>query len=332
MLRSETAANPERLTAALGGLRRYQEAPRIPPPPPMPAIAEAEGASLRDYGLAGGSGPPLLFIPSLINPPNILDLPGRSLLQWLAGRGHRPVLVDWGWDIERRRALSVAGHVERIVLPMAEALGERPVVIGYCLGGTMAAAAAQLAGAAALVTIAAPWHFSGFGEGPRGMLERLWRESKPAAEALGMLPMEVLQSAFWNLDPARTVGKFETFAALDPASAEAKAFVTLEDWANDGPPIPEAAAREMFEGLFAADLPGAGQWRVGGQIVDPAALACPSLHIVSTVDRIVPSETAIRAGDRIDLDLGHVGMVIGSRARERLWTPLSAWLSRTSAA
>jgi polyhydroxyalkanoate synthase len=159
------------------------------------------------------------------------------------------------------------------------------------------------------------------------MLERLWRESEPTAEALGMLPMEVLQSAFWNLDPARTVGKFETFATLDPASARAEAFVTLEDWANDGPPIPEAAAREMFDGLFAADLPGTGEWRVGGQIVDPAALACPSLHIVTTVDRIVPSATAIRAGERIDLDLGHVGMVIGGKARASMWEPLSAWLS-----
>ena len=327
MLRSETAANPERLTAALAGLRRYQEAPRIPPPPPMPAVAEAVGASLRDYGLAGGSGPPILFIPSLINPPSILDLPDRSLLRWLAARGHRPVLVDWGWDVERRRALSVAGHVERIVLPLAEALGETPVIVGYCLGGTMAVAAAQLAGAPALATIAAPWHFSGFGAEPRDMLERLWRESEPTAEALGMLPMEVLQSAFWNLDPARTVGKFESFAALDPGSAKAEAFVTLEDWANDGPPIPEAAAREMFEALFAADLPGAGEWRVSGQIVDPASLACPSLHIVSTVDRIVPSGTAIRAGERIDLDLGHVGMVIGGKARASMWEPLSAWLS-----
>ena len=331
MLRSETAANPDRLTAALAGLRRYQEAPRDAPPAPMPAIAEAEGASLRDYGLGGGSGAPVLFIPSLINPPSILDLPGRSLLRWLAEQGHRPVLVDWGWDVERRRSLSVAGHVERIVLPLVEALGEKPAIVGYCLGGTMAVAAGRLANATALTTIAAPWHFSGFDEGPRGMIARLWRESEPTAEALGMLPMEVLQSAFWNLDPARTVGKFETFAQLDPESAEAKAFVTLEDWANDGPPIPEAAAREMFEGLFAADLHGSGAWQVGGQAIDPPALACPSLHIVSTVDRIVPSATAIRAGDRIDLDLGHVGMVIGSKARERLWKPLSAWLSSRSA-
>ena len=69
---------------ALAGLRRYQEAERPAPVAPPPAIAERLGATLRDYG---GSGPPVLFVPSLINPPSILDLPGRSLLRWLAAEG-----------------------------------------------------------------------------------------------------------------------------------------------------------------------------------------------------------------------------------------------------
>ena len=35
-----------------------------------------------------------------------------------------------------------------------------------------------------------------------------------------MLPMEALQSAFWSLDPARTVAKFEAFATLAGAVKE----------------------------------------------------------------------------------------------------------------
>jgi polyhydroxyalkanoate synthase len=280
---------------------------------------------LRDYG---GEGGPVLFIPSLINPPNILDLSEeRSLLRWLAARGHRVLLLDWGWDVARRRDLDVGGHVERIVLPLIDTLGEPPMLVGYCLGGTMAVAAACTAEVAGLATIAAPWHFDGFPRESRDMLARLWRGAEPTATALGVLPMEVLQSAFWSLDPARTVAKFEAFAAMDPEGPEARTFVTLEDWSNDGPPIPVAAAREMFEGLFATDLPGTGGWTVGGKTIDPVALTCPSLHIVSTTDRIVPSESAIRAGERIDLALGHVGMVIGGQARSKLWEPLERWLS-----
>jgi polyhydroxyalkanoate synthase len=334
LLRSETAANPDRMNQALLGLRRYQEAERPPPPEPMPALAERFGAALRDYGPESGSGAglpdaPVLFVPSLINPPNILDLSeGRSLLRWLAERGHRPLLLDWGWDVAARRSLSVAGHIEDILLPMIRELGEAPALVGYCLGGTMAVAAAALAPVRSVATIAAPWHFAGFPDEARARLDRLWQSAAPAAATLGALPMEVLQSAFWSLDPTRTVAKFEVFAGMDPRSPEAATFVALEDWANDGPPIPEAAARELFESFLKQDAPGAGAWQVGGRSIDPAALPCPLLNIVSTSDRIVPHSTSTRAGERIELGQGHVGMVVGGRAPELLWEPLEHWLSR----
>ncbi len=314
------------MQAALAGLRKYQEAERPPPPAPMPVLATAHGAALRDYG---GEGAPVLFVPSLINPPNVLDMGERSLLRWLAGRGHRVLLLDWGWPGAERRALSVAGHVEHILLPLMGAAGEPVHLVGYCLGGTMALAAAQLGPARSVATLAAPWHFDGFPDEARANLARLWAESQPAVRALGVLPMEVLQCAFWGLDPERTVGKFEAFAGLE--GEEARTFVMLEDWANDGPPVSEAAAREMFEALFAADATGTGAWTVGGTVIDPAALAIPLLSIVSTTDRIVPHATALRSGERLDLALGHVGMVVGRKARAALWEPLEAWLSRTAA-
>ena len=293
----------------------------------MPAIAEAEGAALRDYG---GEGPPVLFVPSLINPPTVLDLSEeRSLLRWLAGRGRRVLLLDWGWPDEARQALSVGGHVERILLPLMAEIGEPVDLIGYCLGGTMAVAAARLGTARSVATIAAPWHFDGYPLAEREKLASLWSANRALTERLGVLPMEALQSAFWNLDPARTVAKFEAFADLDGESADT--FVTLEDWANDGPPVSGAAARELFEDLFHGDLPGTGRWQVAGETIAPERLAVPLLNIVSTSDRIVPAASAIRAGERLDLALGHVGMVVGSRAREALWEPLAGWLSRTAA-
>ena len=328
LLRSETAANPERMARALEGLRRYQEAGRDGPPEPMPAIASAYGATLRDYG---SRGRPVLFVPSLINPPSVLDLSEEtSLLRWLATQGFRPLLIDWGWNVERRRSLSVAGHVEEIILPFIDAIGERPALVGYCLGGTMSLAAAARRDVASVITIAAPWCFSGFPEAARRHLANLWRDSTPAVEAMGLLPMEVLQSAFWSLDPARTVGKFEAFAEMPPASAAARTFVRLEDWANDGPPLPEAAARELFEGFVETDAPGRGEWEVGGVSIEPGALRCPSLNIVSTTDRIVPAGSAVQTGERIELALGHVGMMVGGRAKAELWEPLAAWLSRSA--
>jgi polyhydroxyalkanoate synthase len=326
MLRSETAQRPERMEQALLGLRKYQDAPRPARLESMPAIANARGAALRDYG---GSGAPVVFIPSLINPPNILDLSAhRSLLRWLSNQGCRPLLVDWGVDIERRRDLSIAGHVEDILAPMINALGEPPALVGYCLGGTMALAAASIAPARSVATIATPWCFAHYPDEARALLGSLWAQGRPTVEHLGLFPMELLQSAFWSMDPARTVAKFERFAGLESDSGAAQDFVLLEDWANDGPPIGGAAAQELFEDLFAADLPGRGQWRIGGTRIDPAALPVPLLNIVSTVDRIVPAASAVDAGERIEIDKGHVGMVVGRGAREILWQPLRDWLFR----
>ena len=330
MLREETAANPSRMKTALEGLRRYQEAARTPPPAPPPRVADVRGVTLRDYG---GSGPPVVFVPSLINPPTILDLSmERSLLRWLAKRGPRVLLVDWGWPGKDRNRWHIADHIETTLLPLLDSLGEPADLVGYCLGGTMAAAAAQLRPVRSLVTIAAPWHFSGYAEDARARIDRLWNEvGCEAAKRLGALPMEVLQSAFWSLDPARTVAKFEAFSEMAAESGEARAFVILEDWANDGPPIPGACAEDLFLEFFKGDSPGRGQWSVCGRPMSDTGLDVPVLNIVSTTDRIVPAASAMRSGERLELAQGHVGMVVGSKAQAVLWQPLADWLSRTAA-
>lgn len=328
MLRSETAQNRDRRDAALKGLARYQSAPRAPRPAPMPAIATAGRAALRDYG---GTGRPVVFLPSLINPPFVLDLaPDQSLLRWLAREGLRPLLVDWGEPTPVDRDQEVTAHIERLLLPMLATLDRPPVLVGYCLGGTIALAAARAARAHAVALIAAPWHFSGFGPHARAEIAALWDAARPACETLGLVPMEVLQSGFWKLDPGRTIAKYEALATADDATLAR--FVALEDWANAGAPLTLAAGRQMFEDFFAADTPGTDAWQVAGETVDPAALACPVADFVSLTDRIVPAATSARVGDRRDVGAGHVGMIVGSRARVLLWEPLADWLKTVTAA
>ncbi|MFZ5747995.1 MAG: alpha/beta hydrolase [Pseudomonadota bacterium] len=325
LLRSETAASPERRAAALKGLRAYQQAARPAPRAPKPAIATVGRASLRDYG---GHGMPVVFVPSLINPPQVLDLArGNSLLRWLARQGVRPMLVDWGAPTPEERNMDVTAHVEQLLMPMLAALPRPPALVGYCLGGTMAMAAACAMPVRALAVIAAPWHFGRYGAAPLGGIDALWHQAEPVCDHLGLVPMEVLQAGFWQLDPARTVAKFEKFGRLRRGSAAARQFVVLEDWANGGAPLPYAAGRQMFDDFFAADLPGNGRWRVGGVAADPAKLACPAVEFISATDRIVPAASAANLPDHRTLRAGHVGMMIGGSARAQLWEPLADWLT-----
>jgi polyhydroxyalkanoate synthase subunit PhaC len=328
MLREHSAALPHRRTAVLAGLAAYQRAPRPPARPPRPVLAQAGSTTLRDHRGAASRGRPVVFVPSLINPPRVLDLSaGNSLLGWLADRGLSPMLVDWGEPMPAERGLDIGGHVTERLLPLLAALDEPPILVGYCLGGTIAMAASALTPLAGLALIAAPWRFSGFSDRARADIADLWIAAEPACDTLGLVPMEVLQSGFWRLDPERTLDKYARFAEVDPVSEAAAAFVALEDWTNQGAPLTYAAGRELFDDFYDADLPGTGRWRVGGRIADPRALDCPAVEFVSSTDRIVPAASSATLTDRRLLGAGHVGMIVGSKAHAALWAPLADWLS-----
>jgi polyhydroxyalkanoate synthase len=312
LVREVSARDPQLAAEALVGLRAYEQAPRRERSPRKPEVARVRGAALRDHG---GDGPPAVVVPSLINPPRILDLDEEvSLMGAIAPIGRRALLLDWG-QADERAELSVAGHIEELLLPLLRSIGEPVALVGYCLGGTMAIAAANLAPVERLVTLAAPWNFERYPESSQRALQDMWRHSQAAAKSLGALPMEVLQAAFWSLDPERTVRKFAEFGRLDPASAEARRFIELEEWANEGEPLPYPAAKELVEELFAADRPGSGAWTVGGQPVSDK-LAIPTLHLTAERDLIAPPQT-VASGEVEPIRSGHVGMIVGS-AREQL--------------
>ncbi|WP_367120054.1 alpha/beta fold hydrolase [Sphingomonas sp.] len=311
----------------LRGVRAYQQAPRGRPMRQARRIARRGRASLRDFG---GDGTPIVFVPSLINGSEILDLDrDRSLMRWLRDQGMRVMLVDWGIPGAAERDLGLAGHVEKLLLPLLSRLPEPPILAGYCLGGTLAAAAAQAMPARGLAMIAAPWRFSGFPPGSRLRLAELWESAREPAGQTGLLPMEIMQAAFWKLDPARTLAKFESIGRRAADRRALTSFARVEDWANAGPPMTFAAARDLMEGFFLKDLPGTGGWRVAGRPIDLSSLPCPVLEVVSTTDRIVPHRSAAGIGDRLTLNLGHVGMIVSGRAKALLWQPLREWLSQT---
>ena len=190
----------------------------------------------------------------------------------------------------------------------------------------MVIAGANLIEVERVVTLAAPWNFRRYPESSHRALQDMWRHSEAAAKSLGALPMEVLQAAFWSLDPQRTVRKFAEFGRLDPASAEARRFIELEEWANEGEPLPYAAARELVEELFGKDRPGSSAWTIGGRPVTDAIVA-PALHLTAERDLIAPPQTAA-SGDIVAISSGHVGMIVGS-ARTRLHHEIGRFLGVT---
>ncbi|MEO5337426.1 MAG: alpha/beta fold hydrolase [Magnetospirillum sp. WYHS-4] len=332
-----------RLEAFAAGAVAFNHA--RPHRPAEPSVAWAEGTTrLLDYG-RGGGGIPLLVVPSLVNRAYVLDLTGRrSLMRWLARRGFRPFLVDWGAPGEAERAFTltdyIAGRLDRALDAVLAATGRPVGLVGYCMGGMLALPLAQRrpAAVAAFAALATPWDFHAVDAGRRRVLQALAPGVRRVVEDQGLMPVDVLQAMFASLDPYQTPRKFQAFAGWDKRSARAKAFVAVETWLNDGVPLAGPVAVEALLGWYLDNTPARGEWLVAGRPVRPAEVRCPSLVVVPGRDIIVPPDSALALAKALPgadcrvLDGGHVGMVVGSRAIEELYRPLASWLRHAAAA
>jgi polyhydroxyalkanoate synthase subunit PhaC len=302
-----------------------------------PALWSEGTTRLLDYGPANGR--PVLFVPSLVNRAYVLDLAeGHSMLRWLANQGVRPFLLDWGWpeQAERRFSLTdyVAGRMERAMGATAGIAGAPPVLAGYCMGGTLAVAAAQrrpdlISG---LALLAAPWDFHAPDPGQAIQAANTLPLLEPALAFSHALPVDLLQSLFALLDPWGIADKYRAFARMPKDSNRARLFVVLEDWLNDGVPLAAEVTRTCLRDWYGANAPARGDWRVAGLPVDPTAIATPTFVAVPDRDRIVPPQSARPLAGLIpnaqlhQPAAGHISMAAGARAEAYLWRPLLEWL------
>ena len=205
------ARSAARLTATLRGLETLA-APPLPPhaSPSRPRSGREGTTRLLDFGAApeasDPAGPPVLVVPSLINRAYIVDLaPGRSLLRWLAAEGFRPALLDWGEPGRREAAMDLDAYGARAAPAgarrAARRAGRTVAVLGYCMGGTLAAGSRRGApeGIAALATIGAPWDFAS----PRGIAGGLRALMRPRGTAQAEALIDAQAEAF-GLVPVRS--------------------------------------------------------------------------------------------------------------------------------
>lgn len=341
-LHREIARRLQRLADGVLAYRRHPVHRTLDDPP---AVWNEGNTRLLDYGAthraarARGTRA-VLVVPSLINRWEVLDLTAeKSLLRAMAARGLRPYLVDWGTPDQEERRFDTAAYVarlERATAFLARRARRAPAVMGYCMGGTLAVALAarRPRRVAGLALLAAPWDFHADRTG-HAFLVSTGPLLAEMAERAGELPVDILQTLFWSLDPWLAVKKFGRFLGMDQQGESARDFVLLEDWLNDGAPLAGPTARECLIGWYGDNLPGTGKWVVGGRRIVPSRINVPALVMIPSGDRIVPPLSAAALAEpkrgfrnvtRLDLPLGHIGMVVSGRAPDLCWTPLIDWL------
>ncbi len=326
------------------GMLIHSTAPRPPVGrTPHVLVHRQNKLRLRHYPSPSPSSsrrPPVVVVPSMINRATICDLESdRSLVGGLAALGHDVYLVDWGIPGPEDAGQSMADLVldllhRAIDRACRHAGAQRAFLLGYCLGGTVAAiyAALRPARVHGLVALNTPVQFS---EG--GRLARFARAEADHLQTIlspdRLVPVELMAAAFQMLDPVGIVRKYEALDAARQDPVRLARALARERWIEEQVPMPGTLALELVRHAYQQDRLVAGTWALSDESVDLGAIRCPLLVCTAKRDFIVPMPSALPLAELAGaadvtverLDAGHIGAVVGRFGPIHFYPLLDRW-------
>ena len=289
---------------------------------------------------------PLLLVMSLVSRPYILDLTkGQSLVEFLLRQGYDVYLIDWGVPRAEHATLRLEDYVldfiPACVRVVTEDSGEPEVsMIGYCMGGQLAAMYTALypnGPVKNLVCFTTPINAEGM------PLYRTWTD--PAhfdldrlIATLGNIPPELIEVSFDMLRPfQKTASRLKLLDNVED-DAFVKAHLRFERWAADQIPFAGETARQFITGFLRENKLVRNAFELAGRRVDFGHIQVPFLHVTAEHDHIVPVAASrdliplVGSQDKTAIVLkgGHVSLVAGANAMQRLWPQLDTWLAKRS--
>ncbi len=316
---------------------------------PAEVVYEEDRLKLRHYVNSGKPRyrTPLVFIYALVNRPYILDLKkGRSVVANFVERGFDTYLVDWGIPTSADRHLTLDDYINGYMVNVMDYFRERSGVdkinvLGYCMGGTMAAMLTALHQDRVknLILLAAPIDFAT----NEGMLN-IWTRSEyfdvdKFVDAFGNCPPEFLQSVFLLLRPVgNLLEKPINFYEHMHDEKFLEDFLTTESWLQDNIPVPGEVYRQFVKYLYQKNLLVQNRMPLGKHIVNLRNITCPVLNLMATKDDLVPCAQSLPFNDLIgsrdrktvQFPAGHIGLAVGSKAQRELWPQACDWLAQRS--
>ena len=290
---------------------------------------------------------PVLICFSLINRPYVLDLqPDRSVIRQLLQHGLNVYMIDWGVPTEDDHTLRLHDYVCRLMKNVVDFICEssdstKVSLLGYCMGGTMAALYTSLYQQQIrnLILLAAPIDFGG-----DESLLNIWTRKEyfdvdGLIDAFGNCPGSLLQLCFRQTKPVQNyVEKYINFCEKKDDDAFLENFFSMERWANDNIPVAGETFREFVKMFYQRNLLVQGKLRLNGIPIDLAMINCPLLMITADRDHLVPPCSTLVAKNHVastetaemNIWAGHMGLAVSSKAHRHLWPDAAAWIAAHS--
>lgn len=292
---------------------------------------------------------PILIIYALINKPFILDLqPDRSVVRRLLEAGHDVYLIDWNEPSRLDSVLTLDDYVNRYIANCIDEVCERSGresinVLGYCMGGTMAAMYAALDpdSVNALGLMAAGLYFEDTG----GMLEQ-WGDEEyydpsDVTDVYGNVPAEMLDVGFALMDPVSNfISKYlQLYDNLENEDF-VENFARMERWLSEGIDVAGETYVQFLEDVYQGNKLYENELVIGDKEVDVTEIDMPVLQIIGEYDHLMPAASSTPFNDVIasedvsviESPTGHIGMSVSGSAHETVWPEVSQWFHDKSEA
>src|SRR5919199_325611 len=309
---------------------------------------------------------PVLLTYGFVLKPYVLDLvPGNSLVEYLVSEGFDLYMLDLGVSDAEDAKLSledlVLDYIHGAVQKVLETSGADEIsLLGQSQGGTLCAMYASLFPRGPLknlVLLSAPTEFAPRNPGALGLWTLASRSSgayfdpEMVPKIFGNLPTDLasqvinsmasLQATALGMS-AQPFGRgFGVYDAalrairdLAERDVSVRSWLAVSKWVDDAAPFPGEVFRRWVRDFYQGDKLIKGEVELRGQRVDLSNIECAVLNISGKQDYVVPTSkteattSLARSSDKesVSLDAGHVGMLVGPRAKD-LQARLRDWLA-----
>jgi polyhydroxyalkanoate synthase len=287
-------------------------------------VHHIQSVTLRSYAPLTSGAVPILMIPSLINHTAIFDLHhAQSFVRYLQAQGFHPLVIDWGIAENDVQHYGLQGAIDDYLMLFLDYIcahyARKPIVLGYCLGATLALAAASRSDAiGGLVLLAPPWDFSQLSFAKEQTLcfpyELLNPEATPIVS--GLMIYQFLNMPFWE-----EVG--EKYVAASKPTSVHKA---LDRWIHNPRDLSCVMVKDLMTILLKSNQPET-------LLAKPLQeISTPTCVVSAQHDHLVPRDAMQPLIEQLPhvvphiASMGHLGLVASQKAPHDVWEPLVRWI------
>ncbi len=286
---------------------------------------------------------PLLMVYALINKPYILDLTkGSSLIEYLVNRGFDVYLIDWGTpgyeDKEMKLDDYILDYIPRAVKKVLRTSNAKELsILGYSMGGTITSIFTALHPELPiknLVFMASPFDFKEtglYGE----MLDESCFDVDKVVETFGLIPPKMIDFGNKLVKPmANLYGPYVSLFERSDNEKFLKNWKLLQKWLNDVIPFPGEAYRQWIREFYQKNKLIKGELVIRGRRVDLKNIKANVLNLSGQTDIIAqPHQVEVlmdvipsKDKEYIELPVGHISIVFGSKANGITYPTIGDWL------